>query len=100
MEEQTSAASCLEQLRTRGFAVLHGCIPADAIPALAAELDPATGPAHAACRAAHALPEGAPARGRSQITYCPRFARWLAHAPLLEACVARPACSPRQPVKI
>eukprot|EP01043_Picozoa_sp_COSAG02_P021106 COSAG02_NODE_1061_length_14864_cov_7.878090_9_plen_338_part_00 len=79
------AAAIVRELRSTGFAVLPGVIPPEHVPQVRAELDPDRGPAAAACEAAHALPHDDPLRYRSQITYCPLFARWLAHGPLLEA---------------
>ena len=80
-----AAAACAARLRTHGFTVLEGCIPPSAIPALAAELAPETGLAHAACAVAHALPDGHPDRSRSQIAYLPLFAQHVANPVLLEA---------------
>jgi uncharacterized membrane protein YgcG len=79
------AAAIVRELRSAGHALLPSVIPPEHVARLRDELDPETGPAVAACAAAHALPPADPLRYRSQIAFCPQLARWLAHGPLLEA---------------
>ena len=74
------AAAIVRELRSAGHVVLpsQAVIAPEHVARLRDELDLETGSAVAACAAVHALPPADPLRYRSQIAFCPQFARWLA----------------------